>query len=160
MSQSYCFWDKIGRAKSVGFRFYSAIGRNESRISSRYLEITSISLICSFTYSRNKELLSFVANFSSFSLAESPLHDLQIMVCSSTMSFNLVWLQIIFCSCVNETALFSFLRSLLPENGRSLCFQEIFLQKAKKTNKQTRWLNDKTIIELDYRKISWFVSVS
>ena len=108
MSQSCCFWDKIGRAKSVGFRFYSAIGRNESRISSRYLEITSISLICSLTYSRNKELLSFVANFSSFSLAESPLHDLQIMVCSSTMSFNLVWLQKIFCSCVNETTLSPF----------------------------------------------------
>ena len=32
---------------------------------------------------------------------------LQIMVCS--------WLQIIFCSCTNETALFSFLRSLLRE---------------------------------------------
>ena len=26
--------------------------------------------------------------------------------------------------------------------------------------KQTRWSNDKTIIELGYRKISWFVSVS
>ena len=26
--------------------------------------------------------------------------------------------------------------------------------------KQTRWSNDKTIIELSYRKISWFVSVS
>ena len=26
--------------------------------------------------------------------------------------------------------------------------------------KQTQWSNDKTIIELGYRKISWFVSVS
>ena len=33
---------------------------------------------------------------------------LQIMVCSSTMPSNSVWLQIIFCSCVKETVLFSF----------------------------------------------------
>ena len=51
------FFDKIGHAKSVGFRFYSAIWRSESRISSRYLEITSISLIYSLTFSRKKELL-------------------------------------------------------------------------------------------------------
>ena len=66
---------------------------------------------------------------------------LQIMVCSWAikMSSNLVWLQIlIFCSCVNETTLFSFLRSLLLENGRSLPF-------PKKKN-QTRWSSDKTII--------------
>ena len=79
---------------------------------------------------------------------------LQIMVCSCAMPPNCVWLQIIFCTCVKETVLFSFLRSLLRENGRSLCFLKIFL------NKQTWWLNDKTIIELGYRKISWFVSVS
>ena len=29
-----------------------------------------------------------------------------------------------------------------------------------KTEKKTRWSYDKTIIELGYRKISWFVSVS
>ena len=51
------FFNKIGQAKSVGFRFYSAIWRSESRISSRYLEITSISLIYSLTFSRKKELL-------------------------------------------------------------------------------------------------------
>jgi len=51
------FFDKIGHAKSVGFRFYSAIWRSESRISSRYLEITSISLIYSLTFSRKKEIL-------------------------------------------------------------------------------------------------------
>ena len=50
------FFDKIGQAKSVGFRFYSAIWRSESRISSRYLEITSISFIYSLTFSRKKEL--------------------------------------------------------------------------------------------------------
>ena len=54
MYQSWHFWDKIGRAKSVGFRFYSAIWRSESRISSRYLEITSISLIYYFGGARSK----------------------------------------------------------------------------------------------------------
>ena len=76
------------------------------------------------------------------------------MVCSCAMPSNCVWLQIIFCTCVKETVLFSFLRSLLRENGRSLRFPKIFLKK------QTRWSNDKTIIELGSRKISWFVSVS
>ena len=55
------FFDKIGQAKSVGFRFYSAIWRSESRISSRYLEITSISLIHSLTFSRKKELLFWLS---------------------------------------------------------------------------------------------------
>ena len=50
MYQSCFFWDKIGHAKSVGFWFYSAIWRSESRISSR-LQVTSISLIYSLTYS-------------------------------------------------------------------------------------------------------------
>ena len=51
------------------------------------------------------------------------------MVCSCAMSFNCFWLQILFCSSVNETALFSFLRSLLRGNGRSLRFPKIFLKK-------------------------------
>ena len=42
---------------------------------------------------------------------------LQIMVCSCAMPSNCVWLQMIFCSCVKETVLFSFLPSLLRENG-------------------------------------------
>ena len=46
-----------------------------------------------------------------------------------------------------ETVLFSFLRSLLRENGRSLRFPRIFIKK------QTRWSNDKTITELGYRNI-------
>ena len=79
---------------------------------------------------------------------------LQIMVCSCAMSFNCFWLQILFCSCVNETTLFSFLRSLLRENGRSLRFPKIFLKK------QTRWSNYKTIIELGYRKTDRGLSVS
>ena len=51
-----------------------------------------------------------------------------------------VWMQIIFSSCVKETTLFSFLRSLLRENGTSLSFLRIFIKK------QTWWSNDKTII--------------
>ena len=47
------FFDKIGHAKSVGFEFNSAIWRSKSRISSRYLEITSSTLI----FPRKKELL-------------------------------------------------------------------------------------------------------
>jgi len=50
------FLDKIGHAKFVGFQFYSAIWQSESRIGLRYLEITSISLIYSLTFSRKKEL--------------------------------------------------------------------------------------------------------
>ena len=61
MYQSWNFWDKIGHARSVGFWFYSAIWRSESRISSRYLEITSISLLYSLTFSRKKELLFWLS---------------------------------------------------------------------------------------------------
>ena len=55
------FFSKIRHAKFVGFRFYSGIWRSESRISSRYLEITSISVIYSLTYSRQKELSFWLA---------------------------------------------------------------------------------------------------
>ena len=48
------------------------------------------------------------------------------------MSSNFVWLQIIFCSCVNETTLFSLLRSLLSENGRLLRFPKILCDRMKK----------------------------
>ena len=78
---------------------------------------------------------------------------LQIMVCSCAMPSNCAWLQII-CSCIKETVPFSFLWSLLRENGRLLRFPKILIEK------QTWWSTDKTIIELGYRKISWFVSVS
>ena len=80
---------------------------------------------------------------------------LQRMVCSCAMPFNCVWLQIIFCTCVKETVLFSFLQSLLHENGRSLRFPRYSLKKG------TWWSNDKAIIiELGHCRISWFVSVS
>ena len=55
------FFDKIGHAKSVGFRFCWAILRSESRISSKHFEITSISLIFSLTFSRKKELLFWLS---------------------------------------------------------------------------------------------------
>ena len=45
MSQSCFLGDKIGHAKSVGFRLYSAIRRSESRFSLRCREINSISLL-------------------------------------------------------------------------------------------------------------------
>ena len=59
-----------------------------------------------------------------------------------------------FCSCVKETTVFSFLWTLLRKNGRSLRFPRIF------TKKRPRWSNDKTIIELSWRKISWFIWLS
>ena len=43
------------------------------------------------------------------------------MVCSCAMSLNYFWLQILFCLCVNETTLFSYLRSRLRENDAD-CF--------------------------------------
>ena len=52
----------------------------------------------------------------------------------------------------NETTLFSFLRSLCPKMAdRFTSRRYIFLKK------QTRWSNDKTFIELGYRKISWLL---
>ena len=61
MYQSWHFWNNIGHPKSVGFRFYSAIWRSESWISSRCLEITLSSLIYSLTYSRKKELVFWLS---------------------------------------------------------------------------------------------------
>ena len=75
------------------------------------------------------------------------------MVRSCTMASNCVKLQIIFCSCVNETTLFSFLRSFLREKRQIASFPEDIHYT------QTCWSNDKTVFKLGYRKISWFVSV-
>ena len=68
------FWDKNGHAKFVGFRFYSAIWRSESRISSRCLEVISVSLIYSLTYSRKKELFS-ILTFPGFEPPEWPVRS-------------------------------------------------------------------------------------
>ena len=80
-----------------------------------------------------------------------PANDcLQIMVCSCTMPFNSVRLQIIFWFLLmrkwNNT--FLFLATALEWKW------QIALQIIKK---QTRWWNNKTIIKLGYRKISLFV---
>ena len=58
------------------------------------------------------------------------------MVYSCAMPPSSVWLQMIFCSCVKETVLFSFLRSLLRENRRSLRFPRIFIKKTNSMIKQ------------------------
>ena len=112
-----------------------------------------------FNRHRTEWLLLFEANFSSFFIGREPTtwpanNCLQRMVCSCAMPSNSVWLQIIFCSCVKETVFFSFLRSLLRENGT-----DRFASQGYSLKKQTRWSNVKTIIELGYRKISWFGSV-
>ena len=75
---------------------------------------------------------------------------LRIMVCSCVVPSKRVLLQIIFCSCVIGT---TFSRG--KWQVASLSCQEVI-----KIWKQTWWSNDKTIIELGYRKISWFASVS
>ena len=71
------------------------------------------------------------------------------MVCSCIVPFKRVLLQIILCSCVIGT-------TLLREKWQiaSLSCQEVI-----KICEQTWWSNDKTIIELGYHKISWFVSL-
>ena len=63
-----------------------------------------------------------------------------------------VLLQIIFCSCVIETTLLCENGGSVPRAGRE-SFDILSWSKE-------RWSNHKTIIELGYRKISRFVSVS
>ena len=75
---------------------------------------------------------------------------LQIMVCSCVVPFKRVLLQIIFCSWVIGTTF-----SREKWQIASLSCQEV-----SKIWIQTWWSNDKTIIELGYHKISWFLSVS
>ena len=74
---------------------------------------------------------------------------LQIMVCSRAMPSNCVWLQIIFCTFVKETMLFSFLRSLLRENGRSLCFPRIFFEKNKLSDRMIKQLLNLVITKIN-----------
>ena len=74
---------------------------------------------------------------------------LRIMVCSCVVPSKRVLLQIIFCSCVIGT----------PFSREKWRIASLSCQEVIKIWKQTWWSNDKTIIELGYRKISWFVSV-
>ena len=78
---------------------------------------------------------------------------LLIMVFSWAMSSNCIWLHIIFCSCINETTLFSFLQLLLREKRHIASLMEIFIKKL------IWWLNGKTILLLNsviakYRDLS------
>ena len=89
-----------------------------------------------FNRHRTEWLLLFEANFSSFFIGRAPTtcpanNCLQRMVCSCAMPSNSVWLQIIFCSCISETMLFSFFRSLLHGN---CSFPKIFIKKTKLVN--------------------------
>ena len=77
------------------------------------------------------------------------------------MPSNSVWLQIIFCSCVKETVLFSFLRSLLSENGRLLRFPRIFIKKNKLGDRMIKQLLLNLVIakyhdlSVSHRSIIW-----
>ena len=87
-----------------------------------------------FTRFQSPRFQCFTSSGSiSFSLVESPPLDLQITAyrwssAHARSSTNWVWLQIIFCLCVHEATLFSFFRSLLRKNGRSLRLTEIFIK--------------------------------
>ena len=72
------------------------------------------------------------------------------MVCSCVVPSKRVLLQIILCSCIIGT---TFWREKWQ-------IASLSCQEAIKIWKQTWWSNDKTIIELGYHKISWFVRVS
>ena len=69
------------------------------------------------------------------------------MVFSCAMPSNCVWLQIIFCSCVKETVLFSFLQSLLHENG-----PRMFIKKDKLGDQMIKQLLNSVITK--YRDLS------
>jgi len=75
---------------------------------------------------------------------------LQIMVCSCVVLSKRVLLQRIFCSCVIQTTF-----SIEKWQIASLSCQRVM-----EIWTQTWWSNDKTILELGYRKVSLFVSVS
>ena len=74
-----------------------------------------------------------------------------IPLCSGyELEYCLKRVQIIFCSCVIVT-------TLLCEKWQ---IASLSCPRGIKNEKQTWWSNDKTIIALDYCKISWFVCVS
>ena len=81
---------------------------------------------------------------------------LQIMVCSCAMPSNCVWLKCLDTNYIllirTKNKLFSFLRSLLRENGTSLGFLRIFIVK------QTWWSNVKQLLKsiiAKYRDLSF-----
>ena len=74
---------------------------------------------------------------------------LQIMVCSCATSSNCVWLWHLAAN------------NILLIHKRNHAFRTPRVKMADHfaSRGYTRWSNDKTIIELSYRKISWFVTV-
>ena len=80
----------------------------------------------------------------------------QIVVCSCAMPFNCVWLGIIIILHIRKRK-----PCFSPSCDRSCVkMADGFTSRGYSLKKQTRCLNDKTIIELGYRKISWFISIS
>ena len=88
----------------------------------------------------NNQYYNLMQIFNPFHWPRAHHVTYKIMVRSWAMSSYYVSLQIIFCSCVNETTLFSCLRLqlLLRDNGRLICFPKIFII----FKKQTWWSND------------------
>ena len=115
---------------------------NQESIHTRQIFITIIIIIIWFM---------FFVIFLGWEPTTWPANNcLQMIVCSCVVPSKRVLLQIIFCSCVIGT---TFLREKWQ-------IASLSCQKVIKIWKQSWWSNDKTIIELGYHKISWFVSVS
>ena len=77
---------------------------------------------------------------------------LQIMVCSCAMPFKCFWLQIRFYSGVNETTLFSFLRSLLVKMADRFVSRRYSLKKNKLGDRMIKQLLNSVIAK--YRDLS------
>lgn len=85
----------------------------------RYSCISPPPYVLKYNYLNNHSMqifLLFVGGESTTCLAN--ITCLQIMVCSRTMLTYCVWLHIIMSSCVNGTALFPFLQSLLHKSEK------------------------------------------
>ena len=112
-----------------------------------------LSLFTIYSTTINTIIIRYIFSFLSIGAEPTtwPANNcLQMIVCSCVVPSKRVLLQIIFCSCVNGTT-----SSREKWQIVSLSCQEVI-----NIWKQAWWSNDKTIIELGYRKISWFVRVS
>ena len=107
---STCLMDKSDFSLHLFIKnkIYSSL---EARVYSQF------NAVVAYTCMVHHTCISFNANFCSFS-----------MVCSCAMSSDCVWLQIIFCSYINETMLFSFFAITLAWKCRLLRFPKIFVK--------------------------------
>ena len=96
---------------------YICLSRIRSTRPWRQEFILKLKAVVAYTCMVHHTCISFNANFCSFS-----------MVRSCAMLSNCVWLQIIFCSCINETTLFSFFAITLAWKCRLLRFPKIFVK--------------------------------